>query len=266
MRRFLTVCTILCAAGTWFVHAQQPVPKAPTTKPAAEAKAAPAKAAPFTLSVDGIMSGTKLVGNAPSGVRFLPDSSKIVFSWQKPGEDRANSYVVGRDGTGLKLLSAEEARALPTAPTGRLDGARKRLLAAEGGNIVIYDVATNARRQLMKTAAIESNPRWARGDTAVTFIREGNLFLVTLDGSAAGPAEVQLTDVATAAGEGSAAGAGTGRGVAGGTGQRGGQAQAGAQGARGGSDQAQASESQRVLRQEEMALIDLWISTSGRVH
>src|SRR5512135_2056819 len=170
MRRFLTVCTILSAAGAFFLHAQQPVPKATA-----------AKAAPFTLSVDSIMSGTKLVGNAPTAVRFLPDSSKIVFSWQKPGEDRASTYVVNRDGTGLKLLTAEEARALPTAPVGRFDRARKRLVVAEGGNVVIYEVASGARRQLMKTAAIESNPRWARGDTAVTFIRDNNLFLMTLD-------------------------------------------------------------------------------------
>jgi dipeptidyl aminopeptidase/acylaminoacyl peptidase len=244
MRRFLTVCTILCAAGTWFVHAQQPVPKAP------------AKAAPFTLSIDAIMSGAKLVGNAPTGVRFLPDSSKIVFSWQKPGEDRASTYVVDRDGTGLKLLSAEEARALPPAPTGRLDRARKRLLVAEGGNIAVIDVATGARRQLMKTSAIESNPRWARGDTAVTFMRDGNLYLMTLDGSSAGPAEVQLTDVPAAAGEAASAAAGAGRGASGGIGQRGGQAQSGAQGARGGSDQSQTTESQRVLRQEELALIE----------
>ena len=255
MRRFLTVCSILCAAGTWFLHAQQPVPKDTAARPAAAAKAAPAKAAPFTLSIDSIMSGTKLVGNAPTGVRFLPDSSKIVFSWQKPGEDRASSYVVNRDGTGLKQLSAEEARALPTAPTGRFDRARRRMLVAEGGNIVVFDVATGARRQLMKTAAIESNPRWARGDTAVTFMRDGNLFLMTLDGSAAGPAEVQLTDVAAAAGEAAAAGAGGGRGAGGGTGQRG-QAQTGAQGARGGLDQTQVTESQRVLRQEELALIE----------
>jgi dipeptidyl aminopeptidase/acylaminoacyl peptidase len=252
MRRFLTVCTVLCATGTWFVHAQQLTPKEPAAKPAAQAKAVPAKPAPFTLSVDSIMSGTKLVGNAPTGVRFLPDSSKIVFSWQKPDEDRASTYVVGRDGTDLKQLSAEEVRALPATPSGRYDRARKRLLVAEGGNVVIYDVATDARRQLMKTAAIESNPRWARGDTAVTFMRDGNLFLMTLDGSAGGPAEVQLTDIPAAG-----AGAGGGRGAMGGTsvnGQRG--AQGDAQAARGGSDQGQVTESQRVLRQEEMALIE----------
>ncbi len=227
MRRFLIVCTAICAAGTWFVHAQQPAPKP----------------APFTLSIDSIMSGPKLVGEAPSGVRFVPDSSKIVFSWQKPGEDRANTYLVNRDGTGLKPLTAEEARQLPATPTGRLDRARRRLLAAEGGNIVIYDVATNARRQLMKTAAVESNPRWARGDTAVTFMRDGNLYLMTLDASASGPTEVQLTDIPAAGTDTAMAGAGSGRGATGAT---------GGTGPRGG----QTTESQRVLNQEEMALIE----------
>jgi dipeptidyl aminopeptidase/acylaminoacyl peptidase len=256
MRRFLTVLALSCAAGTWFVQAQQPTPQEPAAKPAIiAAKAAAAKPAPFTLSIDSIMSGPKLVGNAPTGVRFMPDSSKIVFSWQKPGEDRANTYVVDRDGSGLKQLTAEGVRQLPATPTGRLDRARKRLLMAEGGNIVIYDVATQARRQLMKTSAIESNPRWAQGDTAVTFMRDGNLFLMTLDASVTGPTEAQLTDIPIAVVDATAAGSAGGRGAmggTGGTGQRGGQAQ----GARGGSDQGQTTESQRVLHQEEMALIE----------
>jgi dipeptidyl aminopeptidase/acylaminoacyl peptidase len=231
MRRFLTVLVFVCAAGTWFVHAQQPTP------------------APFTLSIDSIMSGPKLVGTAPTGVRFLPDSSKIVFSWQKPDEDRASTYVVNRDGTGLKKLSAEDVRQLPTTPTGHLDRARKRLLTAEGGNIVIYDVATETRRPLMKTSAIESSPRWARGDTAVTFMRDGNLFLMTLDPSATGPTETQITDI-PAAGAQSAGSRAAGGGATGGAGQR------GAQGARGSGDQQDVTASQRVLRQEEMALIE----------
>jgi dipeptidyl aminopeptidase/acylaminoacyl peptidase len=239
MRRFLIACVFVCAAGAWFVHAQQPTPKDPA-----------AKSAPFTLSVDSIMSGPKLVGNPPTAVRFLPDSSKIVFSWQKPDEDRAATYIVNRDGTGLKQLTPEEARQLPATSTGRLDRARKRMLTAEGGDIVIDDVATGVRRRLMRTSAIESNPRWARGDTAVTFMRDGNLFLTTLDPSATGPTETQITDIPAAVTASAAAGVSGGRGAMGGTGQR------GAQGTRGGSDQGQLTASQRVLRQEEMALID----------
>jgi hypothetical protein len=164
MRRILIALVLVCAAGTLLVRAQQPPSKPPvagqpqaTTQVAGASpatKAAPVKPpAPFSLTIDNIMRGPKLVGNAPSGIRWAQDSLKIYFSWQKANEDRANTYVVNRDGTDLKQLSAEEARQLTTALTGRPDRARKRLLTAEGGNIVIYETATNARRLLMKTVA-----------------------------------------------------------------------------------------------------------------
>jgi dipeptidyl aminopeptidase/acylaminoacyl peptidase len=234
MRRFLTMIALISATSVSLVPAQQPGAKSPE---------------PFALSVDSVMRGPKLIGSAPTAVRWAPDSSKIYFSWQKPNEDRPQTYSVARDGTDLRLLSADEVRQT-TAPTGRLDRAKRRLLTAENGNIVIYEVATNARRQLMKTASVESNPRWARNDTAVTFMRDGNLFLMSLEGSASAPTEVQLTDVVAPAGETPAPAVAAGpRGMAG-AGQRG-----GAQGARGASDQA-VTDSQRVLRQEEMNLFD----------
>jgi dipeptidyl aminopeptidase/acylaminoacyl peptidase len=251
MRRFLSVCVLMVACGAWFLEAQQPPPKTEAAKPAAAAQKAETRTAPFTATVDNIMRGQKLIGNAPTAVRFSPDSSKIYFSWQKPNEDRANTWVVNRDGSDLKQLTPEEVRQAPTTPTGRLDRARKRLLAAEGGNLVIYDLATNARRLLVKTSATESNPRWARNDTAVTFMRDGNLFLVSLDASAS-TTEVQLTDVAAAPEPGAAAGAGGGRGaMGGGGGQRG-----GAQGGGAAQGQAGLTESQRILRDEELKLIE----------
>ena len=100
------------------------------------------------------MRGPKLIGIAPTGIRWAPDSSKIFFSWQKPGEERAQTYSVSRDGSDLRQLSAEEARQIPAAPTGRPDRTRKRLLMAENGDIVIYDVAAKTRRTLARTASI----------------------------------------------------------------------------------------------------------------
>ena len=258
MRRF-TIALALCAAATWMVGAQQAPPaqapaKAGQAAPAAATKPA-AKPVPFTLSVDGIMKGQKLIGSAPSAIRFSPDSSKIYFSWQKPDEERANTWVVNRDGSDLKQLTAEDVRQIPPAPTGRADRARKRLLAAEGGNVVIYDLATNARRLLVKTSAAESNPRWARNDTAVTFMRDGNLYLMSLDASAS-PTEVQLTDVVSATDSAGAAAAGGGQ-----RGAMGGGAGMGQRGATGGAPQAQGgqaalTDAQRLLREQELKLIE----------
>jgi dipeptidyl aminopeptidase/acylaminoacyl peptidase len=111
---------------------------------------------------------------------------------------------------------------------------------------------------LTRTAVTESNPRWARNDTAVTFQRDGNLYLMTLDPGPGdvvtriGPNLVQLTDIVEAGDPPAAAAGGATGGRAGAGGQRGGGAgRAGGAGATG-----QLTEAQRLLREQELALME----------
>src|SRR5205085_10980782 len=50
------------------------------------------------------------------------------------------------------------------------------------------------RRNVTRTTAREANPRWARSETAVTFTRENNLYVLPLAADAT-DGLVQLTDV-----------------------------------------------------------------------
>lgn len=167
LRRNVSITAALAVLLFASLHAQRPTSATPK---------------PFPLTVDSIMRGPDLVGNAPTAVRWSGDSQWIYFAWQKPGEDEASTYVVARAGGDPRKLSEEEARQAPPAG-GRWDKARRRLLAADRGDIVIYDRATGARRQITKTDGAESGPRWARNDTAVTFVQGGNLFVVSVDGT-----------------------------------------------------------------------------------
>jgi len=56
---------------------------------------------------------------------------------------------------------------------------------------VLLDTSSNTRRQITRTTGAEANPRWARRESAVTFTRDNNLFLVPLDSGEI----AQLTDV-----------------------------------------------------------------------
>jgi len=161
------------------------------------AAAPAAKPAVMAMTIDSIMRGPALVGASPSNIRWSKDSSKIYFSWQKAGTETAATFVVNRDGTGLKELTTAEAANLDTPQTGRPDRARRRLLTTEAGDIVIYETATGTRRQVTRTTAAETNPRWVRNDTAITFQRDGNLHLLSLDASVT-PNLVQLTDIVAA--------------------------------------------------------------------
>jgi dipeptidyl aminopeptidase/acylaminoacyl peptidase len=154
-------------------------------------------AAKFELTVDSIMRGPALVGWPPSALRWSADSRTLFFDWRKPGEDEASTYAVGRDGGEPRKLSEEEARNAPPA-SGRWDQARSRAIFTDRGDVVMYDARSGRRVHITRTTGAESNARWARNDTHVTFVRDGNLFVVPVMPSAGGETAAvitQLTDV-----------------------------------------------------------------------
>jgi dipeptidyl aminopeptidase/acylaminoacyl peptidase len=163
------------------LSAQQPAP------PRAGAAAAPGK---LTLTIDSIMRGPDLVGYPPSGLRWSGDSRDLFFEWRKPGEKESATYVLSQNTTTPRRLTDEERKLAPPVG-GAWDEARRRVVFADGGDIVVLDTVARTRQQVTRTTAPESGPRWARHDTAVTFVSQNNLFMVPL---ASGSIE-QLTDV-----------------------------------------------------------------------
>jgi dipeptidyl aminopeptidase/acylaminoacyl peptidase len=143
------------------------------------------------LTVDSIMRGPNLVGWPPTGLRWSADSQLLYFDWRKPGEKEPSTYVVKRDGSELRKLSDDEVKKVPAA-NGAWDKARRRVVFVEAGDIVMID--GDRRVQITRTAGAESAPRWARNDTHVTYVRDGNLFMVPVEPGAASIV-TQLTDV-----------------------------------------------------------------------
>jgi dipeptidyl aminopeptidase/acylaminoacyl peptidase len=162
------------------------------TAPAFVAQAPQTKDVHFPLTVDSIMRGPDLVGYAPEGLRWSADSQRLYFEWRKPGEDEASTYVVARNGGPPTRLTDDQKKTAPPV-TGEWDKAHRRVAFVDKGDLVLLDAA-GVRRQITRTTGNENNPRWARHDTAITYVRDGNLFIVPAD--AAGSALVeQLTDV-----------------------------------------------------------------------
>jgi dipeptidyl aminopeptidase/acylaminoacyl peptidase len=161
--------------------------------------AAPPAAAPqgaFELTVDNIMRGPKLVGHPPEDLRWSGDSRELFFEWRLGTEDEAATWVVSPDRPQPRRLTDAERRLAPAAG-GRWDEARRRLAFADEGDVVVVDTVARARRQVTRTADVESSPRWARRDTAVTFVRANSLYVVPLSGDA-GDGLVQLFDAGPA--------------------------------------------------------------------
>jgi dipeptidyl aminopeptidase/acylaminoacyl peptidase len=109
-----------------------------------------------------------------------------------PGEDEAATWVASRAGGEPKRLTDEERKLAPAAGC-EWDEAKRRCLFASDGDIVLVDTVARSRRQITRTTAAESDPRFTRDDKAVTFVRDNNLFLVPLEGQ--GDLTVQVTNV-----------------------------------------------------------------------
>src|SRR5882724_8214543 len=149
----------------------------------------------FALTIDNIMRGPGLYGWEPSQVRWSGDGEKIYFQWKQPGDPLLkdlDTYVVGRDGSGLKKLSEAEAKdAPPAAGDTTLD--KKRTVYSRDGNIFLYDSTTGQTRQLTKTEDPETNPHFTHDEKRVAFTRVNNLYVLTLDTGSL----VQMTDIRT---------------------------------------------------------------------
>ena len=199
------------------------------------------------------MRGPGLVGHEPAGVRWSHDASVIYFQWKKyndPLETPMDTYVVNRDGSGLRKLSEEEAKLAPPMG-GERSKDKKWTVYAESGDLFLYDNEKGTRRQLTKTGDVESQPHFARGlANKITFVRNNNLFAMALDE----PMIEQLTDI-RAAGAGPAVAAPL-AGGGGGRGQQGRQGGAGAQ-TTSSSDEQRGTDSQEYLKKEERGLLEI---------
>ena len=157
--------------------------------------AQPSASAPrLALTVDSIMRGPALVGYPPSDLRWSGDSKELYFEWRMPKDDEAATWVVSRAGGRPRRLSDDERRNAPL-PNGTWDRERRRILGVDRGDIVVIDTISRSRRELTRTTGAEASPRWARGGTHVTFVRDNNLFIVPADAASTGSL-VQLIDAA----------------------------------------------------------------------
>ena len=152
-----------------------------------------AAAQQFDLSIDNIMRGTGLYGWTPEDVRWAPDGRHVYFSWKlytDTLEKDRDTYVVNRDGSGLRKLSDDEKKDAPPA-NAQWTRDKHRAVFTDDGDVFLWDAATGKRRALTQTNEGESSPQFTFDETRVTFVRSNNVFAIDLaNGSLA-----QLTNI-----------------------------------------------------------------------
>ncbi len=170
---------LACAALAAPLRAQQPAP------------AAPAAPRAFDLSVENIMRGPDLFGTEPSRVTFSDDARWVYFHWKKPGVDTAETAyrVAVAGGEPEALSSIAEDTLYPEPGVWSLD--RRLKVYAHRGDVYLWDAGRGARRKLVESPGFESRVQLSGDARTVYFVRDDNVFSLSLDGGALR----QLTDV-----------------------------------------------------------------------
>src|ERR1035438_3805471 len=203
----------------------------------------------FSLTVDSIMRGPALVGYEPTGVRWSHDGSRILFQWKQSTDKEIapmDTYTVGRDGSGLRKLTAEEVRQLPPV-FGETTKDKSHMVYSNAGDLFTLDNDTGKITQLTKTSDAETDPHFTRDGKRISFTRNGNLYVMSLDSGQL----VQLTDIRPAAAPGTSAGAPPGS-AGGGRGGRGAVAPAAVD-----TPDPRGTDSQEYLKKEQKDLLQV---------
>jgi hypothetical protein len=170
--------------------------------------------AKFALTVDNIMRGPGLVGYEPTQIRWSGDSSRIYFQWKRASQKEdapLDTYMVDRDGSGLRKLSDDEAKMAPPA-AGEPSPDHRLLTYMRDGDLFVYDNTNGKMRRLTATTEVEANPRFLRDGKRIAFTRANNLYVLSLEDASL----VQMTDIRAEIPGAPAAGAAGGRGGRGG--------------------------------------------------
>lgn len=149
----------------------------------------------FELSVANIMRGPEHVGEPPSMVRWTDDGRWIYFRWKPGGEEwHASSalYRMPASGGELVRLSDMEADSVgPLISGGSLSPDEKLRVTSYRGDLYLIDRGSMRVRRLTETRAAETNPVFSRDGKSIYFVRENNLFELSLSDGATR----QLTDL-----------------------------------------------------------------------
>ncbi len=155
-----------------------------------------ATASTFDFSIANMMRGPELYGREPQGVRWSPDSRWIYFRWLPPGTDWRESPEPYRvravaGSAPERMTEAHMDSVGPLLADGPLTPDRARRVVAYGGDLYLIDRARSTARRLTETLEMERNPTFATDGRQVFYIRDNNLYALSLDNGLLR----QLTDV-----------------------------------------------------------------------
>ncbi|HKO15741.1 MAG TPA: prolyl oligopeptidase family serine peptidase, partial [Gemmatimonadaceae bacterium] len=150
----------------------------------------------FDFTIANIMRGPEVYGREPERVRWSADGKWIYFMWNPPGTDwreppRLYRVRASAGAAPERVPDSQVDSVAPLLETGRLSPDGRLRVVSAAGDLYLVDVARATVRRLTETMADESSPSFSADGRQVFFVRDNNVYALTLDGGLVR----QLTDL-----------------------------------------------------------------------
>jgi dipeptidyl aminopeptidase/acylaminoacyl peptidase len=146
-----------------------------------------ALAAPLTL--EQAMADPDWIGPPVENAYWALDGKAVHYQLKREGGTLRDDWTVAlADGTPRKLDDAELGRLDAPAPV--FDRERRRALFVRNGDVFLRDLGTGALRQLSRSDAVDSEPRFSADGRSVFFLANSEWMRYDLVGQLATPAAI----------------------------------------------------------------------------
>ncbi len=127
-------------------------------------------------------------GTRPTDQRISPDGRRVLFRWDSSSQNKYRSWLVGSDGSGMRMISDTLLGEVEWSPDG------KTLACTRKGDVFLTDTSFRAYERITRTDTWENSLRWSPDGKYLIFSSDGRLIMVNI-------AEPGFTEIARPGGK-----------------------------------------------------------------
>ena len=148
----------------------------------------------YPQTLEQIMAHPDWLGRQPENPYWADDGASIYYERKVEGSEQRLLYQTNLDGSDTRVVPEEE-KATADYPGGDWSSDRTAKVYSRNGDLFVREIATGRVRQLTRTEAEESEPRFMVGDDRISFRRGDSVFIRELtSGLETQPAVVLFED------------------------------------------------------------------------
>lgn len=127
-------------------------------------------------TLEQIMAHPDWLGRQPENPYWADDGASIYYERKVEGSEQRLLYQANLDGSATRVVPEEE-KAIADYPGGDWSSDRTAKVYSRNGDLFVREIATGRIRQLTRTEADESEPRFMVGDDRISFRRDDRVFI-----------------------------------------------------------------------------------------